>query len=268
MLSKTFLLTLATCALLADSGLLLFSATTIRPEVALTAAPSLLPTEDSPASGRFIRFENVPPPYLERDQEPLADLPRIRTPRSEILENRLWGGLYGRGGATFFCEQRFTTRNLMVTEDYIYPARLMREYLGCSSEQECQARRPEYRMMTSDLHNIVVVSSDLALKRGFLPFGEVAEADTTQSFCNANVGKQFIQPPPSRRGDVARIILYMQQTYGLPPALDAATLANWEAGDPADESEQSRDRSIAALQGNANPFIPSTLNTDYIASGE
>ena len=62
--------------------------------------------------------------------------------------------------------------------------------------------------------------------------------------------------PARIRGDIARTMLYMAQTYGFRLSdQDRKLYEAWNRQDPPDSFERERNRRIRALQGNANPFI-------------
>lgn len=68
--------------------------------------------------------------------------------------------------------------------------------------------------------------------------------------------KRRAQPPEASRGAIARAYLYMAQRYDLRIAEQQLKLFNaWNKQYPADAWECQRNRRIAQLQGQANPFI-------------
>jgi deoxyribonuclease-1 len=64
------------------------------------------------------------------------------------------------------------------------------------------------------------------------------------------------QPPDALRGDIARIMLYMRDTYGLRlPYLDEQRYRAWNNLDPPDAWELERHKRIARLQRMENPYV-------------
>ncbi|MCY4488006.1 MAG: endonuclease [Deltaproteobacteria bacterium] len=68
----------------------------------------------------------------------------------------------------------------------------------------------------------------------------------------------IVEPRDAVKGDMARSILYMVDSYRLPlPAnLQGDMLQRWHEQDPPDDTERWRNFVIEGLQGNANPYIP------------
>jgi deoxyribonuclease-1 len=58
-----------------------------------------------------------------------------------------------------------------------------------------------------------------------------------------------VEPPPSVRGDVARIWFYMAEIYSVPLTTEQRThLARWSRADPVDDWQLLRDERIEAEQ--------------------
>ncbi|NBC47155.1 MAG: hypothetical protein GVY22_04010 [Gammaproteobacteria bacterium] len=65
-----------------------------------------------------------------------------------------------------------------------------------------------------------------------------------------------VQPPDALRGDIARIMLYMRDTYGFRLSRqDARLFAAWDELDPVDAWERKRQARIARLQGMENGYV-------------
>lgn len=65
-----------------------------------------------------------------------------------------------------------------------------------------------------------------------------------------------VQPPDSVRGDIARTMLYMQDTYGFRLSRqDQQLYAAWNNADPPDAWEIERDKRIARVQGKGNEYV-------------
>jgi len=67
-----------------------------------------------------------------------------------------------------------------------------------------------------------------------------------------------VEPPPSRRGDIARVYLYMHHVYGESVRLTEAEerrFEKWHAEDPPTEWERERNRRIARIQGTGNRLL-------------
>ena len=69
-------------------------------------------------------------------------------------------------------------------------------------------------------------------------------------------GGRRVQPPDALRGDIARIMLYMRDTYGFRLSRqDARLFEAWSKADPVDAWERKRQARIARLQGVENGYV-------------
>jgi endonuclease I len=136
----------------------------------------------------------------------------------------------------------------------------------------------------TDLHHIRPCEVEVNRVRGDMIFGELQGstpvADAPGAFVDAARG--VFQPPPDAKGDVARMLLYMDVRYQgdadrepdlrlvdtVPVAArhgvdqqgngyfgNVRVLLRWHAEDPVSEQERQRNERIFRLQGNRNPFI-------------
>lgn len=167
----------------------------------------------------------------------------------------------------------------------------------------------------ADMHHLRPVETRLNSTRGNNPYGEISNRDsykvyakygtnTTYAHGGYNNGGTF-EPLDSKKGDVARIILYTYLHYNsysisdlfgsygttngsgsssyfsdsllsLTKITNQSTEANaltmlleWNAADPVDEIEQRRNEQVAIYQGNRNPFIDNSNYANMIwGSGE
>lgn len=70
--------------------------------------------------------------------------------------------------------------------------------------------------------------------------------------------RRRVQPPDALRGDIARIMLYMRDTYGFRLSRqDERLFKVWNDLDPPDEWERRRQERIARLQGMENGYVVS-----------
>ncbi len=111
----------------------------------------------------------------------------------------------------------------------------------------------------SDLHHLFPTDSKANAKRGNFPFGEVVNVKWSQGgakFGTDAQGRTVFEPPDAHKGNVARAMFYFSATYGKPiPAAEEAALRKWNTQDAVDAAEVARNRRIATLQGNVNPFV-------------
>lgn len=124
----------------------------------------------------------------------------------------------------------------------------------------------------SDIHHLRPTDISVNSARGNLDFDN-SDFPLAESPENRVDGNSF-EPRDQVKGDVARIIFYMDTRYegldsitpdlqvvdsltstGQPKLGKLCTLLAWSAADPVDEFERDRNDSIYEFQGNRNPFI-------------
>lgn len=172
----------------------------------------------------------------------------------KIIEADFWGKLHSEGGNTFYCEKPFTEKTHLIKESYVYPTRQMRDHLQCGTNRLCKKNSEAYNKMLADLHNIVPVDSVYEFKLKSSHFGILDPAAGADE-CGVKKSFHLIEPRDSIKGDVARILLYMQDTYDLPLIMPLADIELWNQLDPPDGKETARNAKILELQGTSNTFV-------------
>lgn len=140
-------------------------------------------------------------------------------------------------------------------------------------------------MAYSDIHHLRPTDISVNSSRGNLDFDN-SDAPLSESPENRVDGNSF-EPRDAVKGDVARIVFYMDTRYAgldsVTPDLQVVdnltsggeaklgklcTLLAWSESDPVDEFEQNRNNKIYEFQGNRNPFIdhPEWISTLYSGS--
>ena len=127
----------------------------------------------------------------------------------------------------------------------------------------------------SDLHILFAADETANNRRSNHPFGEVTgdtlyitplvTTEAERSILGLNtVGDTVFEPRASKKGDIARAILYFYVRYNTERTdnyslanfnLEEATLIEWARLDPPDEYERNRHNLIYRAQGNRNPFV-------------
>jgi endonuclease I len=107
-----------------------------------------------------------------------------------------------------------------------------------------------------DLHNLRTCDININTSRGSDPF-------TSGSGAYNSTGSGWY-PGDDWKGDVARIVLYVNLRYNEPisDVGDLALFLQWNAEDPVSPLEDQRNTVISGVQGNRNPFI----DNPYIAT--
>jgi deoxyribonuclease I len=122
----------------------------------------------------------------------------------------------------------------------------------------CEASDPAYRRAAWDLHNLWPVIGELNEQRGNYRFGIIPGEPRAYGQCDLEVdhAARIVEPRPEVRGDIARIAFYMEAVHGVwLSEHHRALFTIWNRSDPPDAFERERDRRIARLQGNHNPFV-------------
>ncbi|MBN7771163.1 endonuclease [Marinobacter daepoensis] len=171
----------------------------------------------------------------------------------QVIDNEFWGNLYAEGGSSFFCDTAFSGKGFVMSDGYIYPLADIRTALDCGTASQCRQDN-RYRQITSDLHNMVPVRTRIEMRRRNARYENLGDT-TGADECGIRESAQFFEPPERVKGDVARTMAYMVDTYGLPWLGATPVLKGWSKLDPPDDRELSRHKRVAEIQGNENPFV-------------
>jgi deoxyribonuclease-1 len=180
----------------------------------------------------------------------------------------LWGEVYAQGGVEIYCGGRFdrdSGRNL--NAEHVYPMSWVTRELRCGTRDQCRERSPGFNRIESDLHNIYPARTDANRLRGSMPFGEIPGEQHAIAGCDIEVdeGSRVVEPRPAVRGEIARAMFYVQQTYGMPIyPRQGELLLRWHRADPPDAEERRRNDAIAKIQGRRNPFIDDPAQADRL----
>ena len=180
----------------------------------------------------------------------------------------LWGEVYAKGGVELYCGGRFdrdTVRNL--NAEHVYPMSWVTRELHCGTRDQCRERSAAFNRIESDLQNIYPARTDANRLRGSMPFAEIPGEQHAIAGCDIEVdeGRRVVEPRPAARGEIARAMFYMQQTYGLPIyPRQGELLLRWHRADPPDAEERRRNDVIARIQGHRNPFIDDPAQADRL----
>lgn len=170
-----------------------------------------------------------------------------------VISDHFWGDLYANGGNSFFCDTPFTSKGFLLTDGYIYPLADVRSALECGTSRECEQDN-RYRQIASDMHNMVPVRSRTEMGRRNVRYEELGST-VAEDECGIRESAQFFEPPARVKGDVARTVAYMVDTYKLPWLGAASVFKRWNRLDPPDDGERSRHRRVAEIQGNENLYV-------------
>jgi len=116
----------------------------------------------------------------------------------------------------------------------------------------------EYQRLRSDLFNLIPVEEALIKEIGRCDVGLLEGEDRPYGACDieADLEKKVFEPPESKRGDVARVYLYLADTYGMKlKSRQRDMLLGWHKADPPDAWEKELNQRIKKIQNNGNPYI-------------
>jgi deoxyribonuclease I len=169
------------------------------------------------------------------------------------------------------------TRAERVEAEHVFPASQFGNFRPCWREPErfeectksngktlsgracCERVDPVFEAAHNDLHNLYPAVGQVNGQRSDYNWGMVSSRDAeTFGTCNIRIDASIrrVQPPEAVRGDIARTMLYMRDTYGFRlSSQDTQLFTAWNNQDPPDAWEIERSRRIKAIQGIGNRYV-------------
>jgi len=188
-----------------------------------------------------------------------------------VVNHYFWGDLYSQGGWSLYCGYKFnkdrkTGNGRVMDIGHIYPTGWLLKNVGCESRLRCyESGNQRFLRMEADLHNMYPVWYELVILRDDLEFGEIEGEQWRFDDCDYEWQSNKVEPREIARGNIARTIFYMHDTYDLPVASDMlGVLIKWNREDPPSQQEQYRNDRIEALQGRRNPYIDNPSLADRL----
>ena len=169
-----------------------------------------------------------------------------------------WRTLYPDGGEGLYCGERFAARDRSYNIEHVFPMSWVTKTLGCGDRDACRRNSRRFNEIESDMHNMYPARKDLNKARGSYPYREIRGENWVERHCDFEIDyrARAVEPRPAVRGDIARAMLYMADRYDLKLfERQRRQLLEWHRADPPDAAERRRNRRIADVQGNANPWI-------------
>lgn len=122
---------------------------------------------------------------------------------------------------------------------------------GESARDYCQKYDINYKKAHNDLVNLFPVVGQINADRSNKPFTDKAKTNVKlYGQCEISIGSRGIVPPKDKQGDIARIALYIQDTYGVTYSNRQASLfAKWNKQDPISAEERNLQKKIIQIQG-------------------
>lgn len=248
-----------------------------------------LPTATSTPS---IKQSSPQSPVVERRKA--AVIAHNSTFRSFAKAKRALEKIYQGNRRTFYCDCRFNRRKRIsaaacnyrplrnskrakrIEWEHIVPASAFGQSFRSwrDGHPNCVDRRKRifrgrncarktsslFRYMESDLHNLVPAVGELNGLRSNYGMAEIDDEERRFGNCDVEIANRKFEPPPSVRGNIARTYLYMHAAYpghGVLSNKNRKLFMRWDRLDPVDAWECERERAVAEVQGNRNPFVHS-----------
>ncbi|MBA2816247.1 deoxyribonuclease I [Candidatus Pantoea persica] len=120
------------------------------------------------------------------------------------------------------------------------------------------SKNADYLRIESDLHNLQPAIGEVNGDRGNFPYSQWNGGEQQYGQCAMKVDFKFKQaePPARARGAIARTYFYMRDQYHLRLSRQQTQLFTmWDKQYPVSSWERERDRRIARVQGNHNPYV-------------
>lgn len=175
----------------------------------------------------------------------------------------------------------YTRESVDGDQEYAGGSGWNREHVWAKSRGDFGTRIPE----GTDVHNLRASNIDVNSTRLNYAFDDCTSNSCDETYGNFYSSSSLIfEPRDEDKGDVARIIFYMDVRYEgdsgeedlemvdytlstsskLPYHGIRSTLLQWHQDDPVDDFERNRNDVIYSYQGNRNPFIDHPNLVDYL----
>jgi len=179
-----------------------------------------------------------------------------------------WGQIYAKGGETLYCAKRFGRhKGRDINIEHIFPMAWVMKAEGCRSRKQCRERSRRFNRIEADMHNLYPARSDINAKRGSMAYAEIPGERRLFGSCDFEIDahRRRVEPRPASRGNIARAMFYMHDTYGLKIfKRQGEMLKRWNRQDPPDREERRRNELIGRIQGIRNRFIDTPAAADRL----
>ena len=221
---------------------------------------------------------------------PLPNTPSTFTAAKKALYDQV----YADHRVTFYCGCRYDAdrridlascgldvmadkpRAQRIEAEHIFPAAMFGNFRPCwrspgdfpecvkgsgktvSGRECCQKVDPLFEAAHNDLFNLVPAVGEVNGRRSDFNWGMIPGEKREFGDCNMEVDSSIrrVEPPENVQGDIARIMFYMEETYGFRLSnQDQQLYMAWSRQDPPDAWEMERTRRIKAIQGRGNRFV-------------
>ena len=179
-----------------------------------------------------------------------------------------WERVYAEGGETLYCGKHFNNRKgKSVNIEHVFPMAWVMRAEGCRSRDGCRETSIRFNIIESDMHNLYPARKDINKARLSFRFGYIKGERRRYGSCDFEVDDKLriVEPRPASRGNIARAMFYMAETYDLKIfERQAKLLKQWNKADPPDQDERERNLIIEKIQGTRNRFIDKPSAADKL----
>lgn len=139
----------------------------------------------------------------------------------------------------------------------LMPARRFPCWSGAGgSRGRCEKSDPRAQAMIFDLHNLAPSIGQVNALRLNDRYTDLSDSTSDFGGCQIEDASGAFEPPDCKKGDVARVWLYMHVRHGVEiPANELAMFTTWSVVDPVSPWESKREERIAMYSRVINPFV-------------
>ena len=145
--------------------------------------------------------------------------------------------------------------------EHLVPAHALGHQRQCwqnGGRKNCVATDPVFRRMEADLHNLTVAGGETNSDRSNFRFGVLPSTPKQYGACatRTDFKQRVTEPRDEAKGLISRVNFYMHDRYGLTMSKQQQQLFSaWHRLYPPTDWEIERDRRIAKVMGNNNPYV-------------
>lgn len=145
--------------------------------------------------------------------------------------------------------------------EHIMPAHSFGQQRQCwqnGGRKNCVATDPVFAKMEADMHNLTVAVGEVNADRSNFRFSVLPGTPKQHGQCDVKIDfkQRAAEPRDEVKGMAARTYFYMHDRYNLRMSDQQARLfVAWDKQFPPSAWEKERERRIAAVMGQGNPFV-------------
>jgi len=152
-------------------------------------------------------------------------------------------------------------RSKRIEWEHIVPAWHFGYQLQCwqnGGRAKCKESNAKFRQMEADMHNLVPAIGEINGDRSNFRFGMISGEKRVYGKVDMEIDYPSRKAEPRKVvwGEIARTYFYMREKYGLAISKSQQKLfIAWNNLDPVTRWERKRNKLIADIQGNDNPYV-------------